>query len=257
MNVKIVFSRKGLDSSDQGGRGISPIVNGRPISIPIPTRHRPSGTTYDDLGLGEVVAQATRGRLNGASCCHHDPMFEAGRCAFGQTGAAQSHLSNNGVGVGDVFLFFGLFGNLDHSDRHHRIFGYLEVEEVIAPGSSPDGERLLQGFTRRHPHTIGDWHPNNTIYVGKGLTAVAAGLGLRLSSADGLASRWNVPPWLRRAGLTYHAKPERWGRDNTLRAAARGQEFVSDVSGVAEAIPWLDRILTEISGEECAARRTN
>ncbi len=255
--MKIVFSRKGLDSSDQGGRGISPIVNGRPISIPIPTRHRPSGTTYDDLGLGEVMAQATRGRLNGASCCHHDPMFEAGRCAFGQTGAAQSHLSNNGVGVGDVFLFFGLFGNLDRSDRHHRIFGYLEVEEVIAPGSSPDGERLLQGFTRRHPHTIGDWHPNNTIYVGKGLTAVAAGLGLRLSSADGLASRWNVPPWLRRAGLTYHAKPERWGRDNTLRTAARGQEFVSDVSGVAEAIPWLDRILTEISGEECAARRTN
>lgn len=255
--MKIVFSRKGLDSSDQGGRGISPIINGRPISIPIPTRHRPSGTTYDDLGLGEVVAQATRGRLNGASCCHHDPMFEAGRCAFGQTGAAQSHLSNNGVGVGDVFLFFGLFGNLDRSDRHHRIFGYLEVEEVIAPGSSPDGERLLQGFRRRHPHTIGDWHPNNTIYVGKGLTAVAAGLGLRLSSADGLASRWNVPPWLRRAGLTYHAKPERWGRDNTLRAAARGQEFVSDVSGVAEAIPWLDRILTEISGEECAARRTN
>ena len=255
--MKIVFSRKGLDSSDQGGRGISPIINGRPISIPIPTRHRPSGTTYDDLGLGEVVAQATRGRLNGASCCHHDPMFEAGRCAFGQTGAAQSHLSNNGVGVGDVFLFFGLFGNLDRSDRHHRIFGYLEVEEVIAPGSSPDGERLLQGFTRRHPHTIGDWHPNNTIYVGKGLTAVAAGLGLRLSSADGLASRWNVPPWLRRAGLTYHAKPERWGRDNTLRAAARGQEFVSDVSGVAEAIPWLDRILTEISGEEYAARRTN
>lgn len=255
--MKIVFSRKGLDSSDQGGRGISPIVNGRPISIPIPTRHRPSGTTYDNLGLGEVVAQATRGRLNGASCCHHDPMFEAGRCAFGQTGAAQSHLSNNGVGVGDVFLFFGLFGNLDRSDRHHRIFGYLEVEEVIAPGSSPDCEGLLQGFTRRHPHTIGDWHPNNTIYIGKGLTAVAAGLGLRLSSADGLASRWNVPPWLRRAGLTYHAKPERWGRDSTLRAAARGQEFVSDVSGVAEAIPWLDRILTEISGEECAARRTN
>ena len=257
MSVKIVLSRKGLDSSDQGGRGISPIVNGRPISIPIPTRHRPSGTTYDDLGLGEVVGQATNGRLDGASYCHHDPMFEAGRCAFGQAGAAQSHLSNTGVGLGDVFLFFGLFGNPDHSDRHHRIFGYLEVEEVIAPGSSPDSERLLQGFSRRHPHTIGDWHPNNTIYVGKGTTAVAAGLGLRLSSADGLASRWNVPPWLRRAGLTYHAKPERWGCDNTLHAVARGQEFVSDVSGIAEAIPWLDRIMTEISGKECSAGKTN
>lgn len=255
--MKIVLSRKGLDSSAQGGRGISPIVNGRPISIPIPTRHRPSGTTYDDLGLGEIVVHATNGRLNGACYCHHDPMFEAGRCAFGQTGAAQSHLSNNGVGAGDVFLFFGLFGNVDRSDRHHRIFGYLEVEEVLAPGSSPGCEPLLHGFSRRHPHTIGDWHPNNTIYVGKGTTAVAAGLGLRLSAADGPASRWNVPPWLRGAGLTYHAKPGRWGCDNTLQAAARGQEFVSDISGVAEAIPWLDRILMEISEDERPTRITN
>lgn len=46
-------------------------------------------------------------------------MFEQGRCAFGQTGAAQSHLANNGVGIGDLFLFFGLFSESDGSARHH------------------------------------------------------------------------------------------------------------------------------------------
>ena len=250
--MKVVYSRKGLDSSPQGGRGVSPIVDGRPVSIPIPTRHRASRTTYGDLGLGDLVARATRGRLNGSSLCHHDPMFEAGRCAFGQTGAAQSHLANNGVGAGDVFLFFGLFGNLDGTDRHHRIFGYLRVEAVIAAGPRPGPGRRLRGFSRPHPHTIGDWQPNNTIYVGRGATAATDGGLLRLSVAGGPASRWSVPPWLRRAGLTYHANPERWGPGHALNAAARGQEFVSDVSGVAEAAPWLDRVLAAIDGADDA-----
>jgi hypothetical protein len=104
--VRIIFSRKGFDS---GVGGVpSPIIDGRPISLPIPTNRR-SETTYADLGLSEIVEAATKGRIAGTSLCHHDPMFEQGRCAFGQTGAAQAHLANNAVGVGDVFLFFGLF----------------------------------------------------------------------------------------------------------------------------------------------------
>ena len=31
------------------------------------------------------------------------------RPLFGQEGAAETHLANQGVGTGDVFLFFGLF----------------------------------------------------------------------------------------------------------------------------------------------------
>ncbi|CAI8922445.1 hypothetical protein EMIT0158MI4_310005 [Burkholderia ambifaria] len=37
------------------------------------------------------------------------------RPALGQTGAAQGHLSNNGVGAGDVFLFFGWFRQVEKS----------------------------------------------------------------------------------------------------------------------------------------------
>src|SRR5215831_15681942 len=101
--MKIVFSRKGFDGA--AGGVPSPIIDGRPISLPIPTRKR-SVTTYDDLGLGDIVEQLTRGKLTRRALCHHDPMFEGGHCAFGQTGAAQAHLCKNGVTVGDVFLFF-------------------------------------------------------------------------------------------------------------------------------------------------------
>jgi hypothetical protein len=99
--MKVVFSRKGFDSG--AGGFPSPIIEGKPISLPIPTQRR-SATTYGDLGLGDIVEQLTKGRLTRKSLCHYDPMFESDHCAFGQTGAAQTHLSKNGVAVGDVFL---------------------------------------------------------------------------------------------------------------------------------------------------------
>ena len=205
--VKIVFSRKGFDSA--AGGVPSPIVRGRPTSIPIPARDR-SETTYGDLGLGDVVERITGGRHVGASLCHDDPMFEQGRCAFGQTGAAQGHLANNSVGVGDVFLFFGLFAGPEGRDPHHRIFGHLEVAEMTMPGAVPARSSQPRGFPRRHPHTIGTWNANNTIYTGPGRTAATAAPGLRLSWPTGPAGRWTVPSWLRDTGLTYHGNPARW-----------------------------------------------
>ena len=164
--MKIIFSRKGFDSS--AGGAPSPIIDERPISLPIPTKGR-SKTTYADLGLSEIVETATKGRITGTSLCHHDPMFEQGRCAFGQTGAAQTHLADtSAVGIGDVFLFFGLFANPDGRDRHHRFFGYLQVEEVVALGAHPGADDQPPGFAMRHPHTLGEWNPNNTLYLGAG-----------------------------------------------------------------------------------------
>ena len=242
--MKIVFSRKGFDSA--AGGAPSPIIRGRPNSIPIPARDR-SETTYRDLGLGAIVEQITRGRVTEATLCHADPMFERCRCAFGQTGAAQSHLANNGVGVGDVFLFFGLFSEPDRADPHHRIFGYLKVTEVTKLGSVPTPLNQPRGFSRRHPHTIGSWNANNTIYAGPGRTAVSDTPGLRLSVPTGPVSLWVVPSWLRDAGLTYHRDRARWGPDGTLRTVARGQEFVTDIAGSSEAAAWLRHILAMIS----------
>ncbi|MDE0421059.1 MAG: hypothetical protein OXK76_09290 [Gammaproteobacteria bacterium] len=245
--MKIVFSRKGFDSASGGAP--SPIIDGRPVSIPIPVRNPRSETTYGDVGLGKMVQRVTRGRLTASDLCHDDPVFESGRCAFGQTGAAQSHLANQGVGIGDVFLFFGLFSQPDGGDPHHRIYGYVEVAEVTKPGTTPTLSDQPPGFRRRHPHTIGQWNANNTIYTGSGDTAATDDPGLRLSLPNGPVSHWGVPSWLSDTGLSYHRNPTRWESSGVLRTAARGQEFVADATGFPQAEQWLRSVLALISRE--------
>jgi hypothetical protein len=100
--MRLIFSRKGFDSA--AGKAPSPIIDGEPISLPIPTERR-SETSYRLAGFGDVVEHVTKGRIGADELCHEDPVFANGRWAFGQTGAAQTHLETNGVGVGDVFLF--------------------------------------------------------------------------------------------------------------------------------------------------------
>ncbi|MBC6441535.1 MAG: hypothetical protein GDA53_00060 [Rhodobacteraceae bacterium] len=239
--MKIIFSRKGFDTA--AGKAPSPIIDGRPTSLPIPTAHR-SVTTYADLGLAKVVEDVTKGRIAGGNLCHHDPMFESGRCAFGQTGSAQAHLSNNAVGVGDVFLFFGLFAEPGTRNRHHRFFGYLQVEEVIPLGPHPAAQDQPAGFRRRHPHTLGEWNRNNTLYLGCGHAADTARDDLRLTRPGHRASCWRVPQWLRETGLTYHAQAARWTGADGLNAAARGQEFIADAGARDDAAHWCADVIS-------------
>lgn len=241
--MRIIFSRKGFDSAV--GKAPSPIIEREPISLPIPTERR-SATSYRLVGLGNIVEHMTKGRIGADNLCHEDPMFLKGRWAFGQTGAAQSHLERNGVGVGDVFLFFGLFASRDGRDRHHRIFGYLEVDEVRRLGSRPSANDNPKGFLRRHPHTIGEWNENNTLYLGSGAKARNAHPCLRLTKPGAPVSVWTVPAWLKTAGLTYHSNPTRWAGDKELHVASRGQEFVSNIGDQASPREWLRTVQTAI-----------
>lgn len=240
--MRIIFSRKGFDSS--AGGCPSPILDGRPVSLPIPTSRR-SNTTYGDLGLGELVHRTTRGRLNASALCHDDPMFADGLCWFGQVGAAQGHLRRQGVGPGDVFLFFGLFSDPVDDQCHHRIFAYLKV----ACCGSPDIVRWHADWReppRPHPHFEAGWNGNNTIYHGPAAVARAAPAALRLTTPDAPLNLWTVPPWLRAHGLTYHDKGSRWIGRTQLDSARRGQEFVCEIGDNEEAHRWLAGIIAEI-----------
>lgn len=243
--MRIIFSRKGFDSSS-GGKA-SPIVNGRPISLPIPAS-RNSVTTYGDLGLGGLVHRVTRGRLHSDSLCHADPYFVDGQCAFGQAGAAQGHLARNGIAPGDVFLFFGLFADEESGEPHHRIFGYMTIERVLSLGPAPS-RTDAPDFAPDHPHFIGERDRNNTVYLGPGNTCAMASPKLRLTKAGGPLCTWTVPGWLAGHGLTYHDKPWRWPSPGTLLSVARGQEFICDVGDDPIALAWLAETLAEIAGE--------
>jgi hypothetical protein len=234
--VRLIFSRKGFDTGSGGYP--SPIVDGRPISLPIPTSRR-SETSYAQLGLGEIVERTTRGKIGPDHLCHEDPMFVGDECIFGQCGAAQSHLANQGVGLGDVFLFFGLFRDEKTAERHHRIFGYLRVDEVIG---TPTAAKL-GGLSRTHPHTLGDWNANNTVYRGPGRACRLAHGSLRLTQAGGPVQHWVVPEWLRDMGLSFHGKPDRWLAKDRLQIVARGQEFVANIGTDSEPRRWLDAVI--------------
>lgn len=246
--MRIIFSRKGFDSSS-GGKP-SPIRDGCPISLPIPAT-RNSRTTYGDLGLGELVHAVTKGKYGPDNLCHADPYFADGQCAFGQTGSAQGHLAKNGVGRGDVFLFFGLFTEEDTGERHHRIFGYMVIDSVIPLGSNPDS-RDAPSFAPDHPHFIGARDRNNTIYIGPGATCIAASPKLRLTQTGGPLGTWAIPDWLEKHGLTYHRESWRWPLPGTLLSVARGQEFICDIGDDPAPRAWLDEIIAEISGDSPA-----
>ncbi|MGI8944522.1 MAG: hypothetical protein ACR2FJ_09900 [Qipengyuania sp.] len=242
--MRIVFSRKGFDSA--AGGGPSPIVGGRPVSLPIPAGIA-SSASYGDLGLGEHARRASRGRYGDGDPCHHDPMFLEdgpleGTCLFGQCGAAQTHLVNRRVGVGDVFLFFGLFREEWTDEPHHRIFGFLEVEDVVHLADGvPDELRALG-----HPHALTVHGPNDAIYRGPGRTARTASEMLRLTVTGGPPSLWKRPAWLKQGGLSYHGRPARWmGKE--LQSVARGQEFVAEIGRRKAPRAWLERVLSEIN----------
>ena len=136
----------------------------------------------------------------------------------------------------------------------HRIFGWLQIDEILTVGEDPTSALTKHPWLASHPHLATGWNKNNTVYVAReevALPGVRAGLpgfglfreGFRLTAASSpQPSSWTAPAWLNPhtggTGLTYHPDT-RWSTDGTLRAAARGQEFVADLGDRTDALDWL------------------
>ncbi len=267
--MKIIFSRKGVDSA--AGRCASALIDERPVSLPIPTL-MPTSTRYGDLApaISEIAHDLSGGRLSADRPCHLDPdidgMFLAAsrpagwRGSLGQVSSSLSHLRNAGVGVDDIFLFWGLFRRCKRTPsgwryfgpKFHMIFGWLQVGEVIELGC--DGSHVLarHPWLAQHPHVRPGWSSNNAIFLARDVLSIGggnvSGFGVFsraiMLTANGAAtpSTWSVPQWLDPTsggvGMTYHPS-NRWLGNGQLIAAARGQEFVADVGNRADAQAWL------------------
>lgn len=281
--MKIILSRKGFDSA--AGRSPSPIFpDGRMVSLPIPDKRAP--TRYADIhwfefNLGSLVNELTKGRVPASHFAHLDPDLRYDslprlphwRPTFGQTGAAQGHLRNNGVQAGDIFVFFGLFRRVQYvsnkyvwdngSQPEHVIWGWLQVEETITVDTC---QRDRYKWVNNHPHFHRGVEANNTLYIAREHQTLTnldpgqiSGAGvftfysnsLRLTASLALKpNQWHLPGWFYpftgRKPLTYHTDLNRWQIDEQgvrLDAVARGQEFVLDCQDYPEAIEWVTSLI--------------
>jgi hypothetical protein len=250
------------------------------FSLPIPDRLSPTSyadLAWDEINVGALVQDLTTGKVTASEGAHLDPDIRAStvdrvpawRPLFGQDGSAQGHLRNQGVGVGDVFIFFGLFRSVAMKDGRwvwqpgsrpvHVVWGWLQIGDIVnvdtcSPESLP--------WARSHPHFHHRPSANNTLYIANttldlprvARRAPGAGVfpyysqALQLTDPSGLrVSDWRVPAWMSpiagRPPLSYHSNPERWtgsGITLSLQTVGRGQEFVLDASYYPEAGDWLN-----------------
>jgi hypothetical protein len=232
--MKIVFSRKGFDNT-AGGKPSPIFENGSMASVPIPeTENYNAGIDYGRLQIpwtpfatvGQMLSHIYARTWLPPNHAHLDPDIETSiydredgwRALFGQDTGFQTHLANNGVREGDLFLFFGLFQDVQERNdgriqyqantfRRHVIFGWLTVGEIVTV-DDPRGRSWLRHNRWARYHSHFNPHrmvPNNTVYVAtdksfKGLPGAGTFKHyhecLCLSAAgQEQCSLWELPDW--------------------------------------------------------------
>lgn len=280
--MKVILSRKGFDSSS-GGMPSPIFPDGKIISLPIPAKD--SKTKLNDLNfhgynVGELVSSLSNNKIQSDQGIHLDPdinyqllsnRLENWKGAFGQAGAAQKHLSNAGVGRGDLFIYFGWFREVEqyngwkykrNSPDLHVIYGWLFVEEVLSVYGKEKEILKSYPWLYTHPHLSDVRDKQNTLYTAKetlpfGKNTSGAGVFNEIRDIQILTDRtqnnrshWELPicfyPKNNNPPLSYHSNKSRWNLGDervTLRSAGRGQEFVIDTKHYPEICDWLKKLL--------------
>lgn len=287
--MKVILSRKGFDSK-YGGCPSPIFSDGSMASLPIPSPKGP--TTYSEItatgrNLGTLVESLTSGKLKGSERAHFDPDLDSRAMkrltgwlpAFGQVGGPRTHLDNCGVGVGDLFLFFGWYRRVDidalgkarladKSRNLHVIFGYLQVGEILNVGSDVAATVASKPWLASHPHVVGTWSEKNRIYVaaeqlifpslpadqsrsGGGVFGHIAESRILTQPGQGNRSLWRLPetfaPNRGITTLSCHQNPNRWIPSEmpgsvSLQSVSQGQEFVLNINDESILDGWLSEI---------------
>lgn len=248
--MKIILSRKGFDSK-YGGQPSPILPDGTLLSLPIPIDDEPtsfSDITFQGKTYYEIIKELKpTSAITPNKGCHLDPDIRDNirnrpvknwKPIFGQAEAAQGHLQNNGIGIGDIFLYFGWFretemksGRLAYKKNNlgvHLIYGYLQIGGIHT-SNFPD-------HALHHTHTY-DKHikmNNNCIYVASDYLSLnnrlsGAGCfnykpGLVLTMDNKSRSKWKLPDFFKNIGITYHSVNS--FKNGYFQSAAIGQEFI-------------------------------
>jgi hypothetical protein len=293
--MKIILSRKGFDS-ENGGIASPILPDGSLTSLPIPSVDK-GAIRYDrqrtsDGTLGKFVTDLTRGKYTGRHKAHLDPDLRAStlhqrpagwRPIFGQAKQAQSHLAGEGVGPGDLFLFFGWFRRVElHQGNYrfvpdapdlHVLFGWLQVGEVLAAG--PFARAQAPAWAQYHTHFYNTWAGNTVYFASPTLTLPRFREGLPgggvfpkfrselCLTAPGHSRRvWHLPrcfaPTSARSIMSYHHDIGRWRIGNQychLQSVDKGQEFVINPTGRPGVMTWVRGLFNDVAEQPLAADR--
>src|SRR5215469_6070635 len=282
--MKIILSRKGFDASV--GKVASPIFpQGELCSLPIPESvparysKRYGEIEIGSQSLGAIVNDLTGGKIKPGTYAHLDPDLNKASISrlahwkpvFGQAGAAERHLQNQGVQEADVFVFYGWFRCVEQVAGKYRyvrdapdlhvIFGWLQIERRVPANCLAE----TPAWALDHPHCKrAQYRGIDSIYISTnrmslpGVDINAAGAGvfqrfdpaLCLTAPNMSRSIWRLPKWFypgeNTPGLSYHRSLGRWKVETEyvlLNSVGRGQEFVLDCQEYTEAVHWLSGLL--------------
>ena len=263
--MKVILSRKGFDSGFGGMP--SPVLPDRTmLSMPIPSKGdlvHYHDLKYNNLTYADIIQQLNPNNPVIHKECHLDPdirgevieRMKGWKPAFGQIGAARTHLCNQGVGIGDLFLFFGWFRETKYKDGKltyigpssgfHAIYGYMQIGEII------DKESDIPDWLRSHPHALYyQGATNNAIYLAADkltFNSSMPGAGcFRFTESHILTKKgcsrsvWNLPDFFRNISITYNANA--W-REDGFHSAAKGQEFVFESN--TDVKKWIELLLNK------------
>lgn len=281
--MKVILSRKGLDSTYCDIANLC-INNTELVMLPIMSKNNTA--TYKDLSLCEnpttsnVVEQIFNHSktINTDTHCHVDPNLinfykvDSFLGSLGQVNSSQAHLLNQGVSVGDIFIFFGLFNDCNTSQSEvkvfkskskHIIFGYLQIGEIVYPNSLSNKERhdyeSKYSWLKLHPHwnkEIEDFSndKNNCIYIAretctfdnsiKGYGTFNFDKDLVLTkSSESTPTHWELSKELQGLKISYHNDNSQ--KKDYFQSALRGQEFVIEECPQAE--QWAINLIKKYS----------
>lgn len=255
--MKIILSRKGFDS-EYGGCASPILPDGTMISMPIPSET--GNCKFSDLAFvdGRTYMDVwcdLDPKGNHFDICHLDPDIRPNirtntpnnwKPAFGQMDQSQTHLENQNVQIGDLFLFFGWFRQTEYKEEHLKyvpnapdiqaIYGYLQIGEIL---KGTDVKKCPWHPHSEDSHIYNDHHilKNNSIYIASPKFVInnedtgLPGAGtIQLSencvlTAEGKSrSRWKLNGVFGEVPLTYHS--DNSVNDDYFQSAKKGQEFV-------------------------------
>jgi len=285
--MKIILSRKGFDSAAGGYPSPLFINEGKLLSLPIPEDNEDNGTDtkikYKDLIFKNGIKYSDIMNELGITgfdnkYAHLDPDLKRDtiesrksnwKGIFGQCSSSQSHLNNQKVEKGDLFLFFGWFRDVKKINGKYSyvkgtdkqlIWGYLQIGEI----ENIDADSKYEDWKLSHPHYYDRQRKRNTAYIGAenlNFNKNMPGFGVlpynksQILTCDGQKNRsiWKLPIFFHpnfNTKMTFHeslvsksGKPI-WKLYNDyciLQSVGRGQEFV--ISGNEKIEGWAKKLI--------------